>query len=207
MLQKVLQLILSVLQKLGIRKQVPLIPAPPNSSSPTPLNPSQVPDDDDLDQLEKLYPPFADLVRQLLQEAAKQGMQVGIFEGMRSFERQRELYAQGRNVSGHVVDPAKVVTDAPPGLSAHNYGLAVDLVFNGARPGEPWQWNWGPQFPWKGLAELGKGLGLDAAYFWTKFPEEPHFELIYGENYHELLALYTNGGLQGVWDALDKRKA
>jgi len=47
--------------------------------------------------------------------------------GYRSLDEQAALYAQGRDSSGQVVDPAAVVTDAPPGSSPHNYGLAVDL--------------------------------------------------------------------------------
>jgi len=122
-------------------------------------------------------------------------------------ERQRELYAQGRDASGKVIDHSKVVTDAAPGLSAHNYGLAVDLVFNGAPANKPWQWSWGPQFPWGKLANLGISLGLDAAYFWKKFPEQPHYEKIYGLTYHELLATYVNEGMEGVWKRLDQIKS
>jgi len=158
----------------------------------------------DEEKLGQLYPPFAAVVRQLLEEAAEHGMQVGVFEGMRTMERQRELYAQGRDTHGRVIDHAKVVTNAPAGLSAHNYGLAVDLVFNGGAPGHVWRWDWSPGHPWKKLADLGVTLGLDAAYYWTRFPEQPHYEKIYGINYHELLAIYTNGGLEAVWKHLDQ---
>jgi peptidoglycan L-alanyl-D-glutamate endopeptidase CwlK len=51
------------------------------------------------------------------------GHPVRIVEGYRSLERQAELYAQGRTT------PGPKVTNAKPGYSWHNYGLAVDFVF------------------------------------------------------------------------------
>jgi hypothetical protein len=45
-------------------------------------------------------------------------------EGFRSFERQADLYAKGRTIPG-----TAVVTQAPPGKSLHNYGLASDWAY------------------------------------------------------------------------------
>ena len=45
------------------------------------------------------------------------------FFGLRTFEQQDTLYAQGRSV------PGAVVTDARGGESAHNYGCASDWTF------------------------------------------------------------------------------
>src|SRR5271165_856983 len=42
------------------------------------------------------------------------------YSGNRSFQEQDKLYAQGRTMRG------RIVTDAPGGESAHNYGCATD---------------------------------------------------------------------------------
>ena len=49
-------------------------------------------------------------------------------QGIRTVAQQNALYAQGRTA------PGAIVTDAPGGSSAHNFGLAVDLypLINGA---------------------------------------------------------------------------
>lgn len=43
-------------------------------------------------------------------------------------ESQADLYAKGRDADGNIVDPSAVVTDAKPGQSAHDYGLAIDIA-------------------------------------------------------------------------------
>lgn len=156
-------------------------------------------------KLAGLYPPFAADVGRFVFEARKQGMNVGIFCGMRTFEEQKQLYRKGRSLSGTVIDRKQVVTNAPPGLSSHNYGLAVDLVFDADSVKPGYQWSWDSKFPWKKLAELGRKMGLSPAYFWKTFPESPHFENTYGLSYRELLALYNEKGLSGVWAEIDAR--
>jgi hypothetical protein len=50
--------------------------------------------------------------------------------GYRSNEEQQQLYGQGRTLQNNewvISDVTKIVTNAPPGLSAHNYNCAVDL--------------------------------------------------------------------------------
>jgi hypothetical protein len=50
--------------------------------------------------------------------------------GYRSNDDQQKLYEQGRTLQNGewaVTDVTKIVTNAPPGLSAHNYNCAVDL--------------------------------------------------------------------------------
>lgn len=194
----VLQFIFAALKKLVTRKSISEISGPSSATSSPALRP------EDEQKLSQLYPPFAQVVRQFVLEANRQGMAVGIFEGLRTVERQAELYAKGRDANGKIVNQLLVVTNAPPGLSAHNYGCACDLVFDGcpAQPG--WQWSWADKFPWGKLAELGKSFGLDASYFWETLPESPHFQNMYGFRYHALLAVYQKDGLSAVWSALDK---
>lgn len=212
MLQKVLNTILSVFKKQDeltkeLTQQITSQPAPASAHTEETEKKEPRLEPAEEDKLSKLYPHFAQLVRCFVLKARAEGMPVGIFCGLRTFEEQRALYGKGRDATGKVTDKKQVVTNAPPGLSSHNYGLAVDLVFDSdlAKPG--WQWSWDNKYPWKRLAEMGKEQGLSPAYFWKSFPESPHFEQTYGLSYRELLSLYNEQGLSGVWAVLDKQRA
>jgi peptidoglycan L-alanyl-D-glutamate endopeptidase CwlK len=161
---------------------------------------------DQEEKLSQLYPPFADQLREFILAARKVGMPVALFEGLRTMERQKQLYSEGRDAEGHIIDRAKIVTDAPPGMTFHNYGVAGDVVFVGTSQGPHWAYSWDSKWPWKKLGELGQSMGLEAGMFWPKFPDEPHFEIRYGYAEHELLALLSQGGLPAVWKALDAKK-
>ena len=79
--------------------------------------------------LNELYPPFALKLRLLIQAMKdKHNLSMRLTSGVRSFQAQGELYAQGRS------KPGKIVTNAKPGMSLHNYGLAADLCFKGNDP-------------------------------------------------------------------------
>jgi len=79
-----------------------------------------------------LWPPFSEAVRYLLAYASYYNLEGSIVSGLRSLQEQAGLYAQGRTQSEILNRVSKrgaggSVTDAPPGSSAHNYGLAVDI--------------------------------------------------------------------------------
>jgi peptidoglycan L-alanyl-D-glutamate endopeptidase CwlK len=98
---------------------------------------------------------------------------------LRSLEEQATLYAQGRTA------PGAKVTNAKPGTSAHNYGLALDVV--PLVNGKP-DWNFDPRNVspiWAKVGELGQAAGLE--WFGTPgspFPEGCHFQL---HNWRELI--------------------
>lgn len=155
-------------------------------------------------KLSELYAPFAARIRNFIIKARQESLNVSIFEGYRSFERQKDLYQKGRDLTGKIIDQRKIVTNAPPGFSFHNYGLACDIVFDGSDSKPGFQWSWSDTHEWKKLAQLGKDeFGLEPAYFWKSFPEAPHYQCSYGLQVHELLLLYNSGGLKAVWDRLD----
>ena len=124
-----------------------------------------------------------------------------LFMGMRTFEEQNELYAQGRT------KPGKIVTNARGGDSYHNYGLAADYVLDGMidKPGIQWSWNiksdlnYDGHNDWRQMAELAQDCGLEAGYFWKRFPDAPHVQLRLSLTLHEIKELYAIGGLQNVW--------
>lgn len=76
-----------------------------------------------------LKPKVARLATKFILKCRDAGFNIEITEGFRTLKRQAELYAQGRT------KPGAIVTNAGPGQSLHNYGVAFDVVFiiNGKR--------------------------------------------------------------------------
>lgn len=140
---------------------------------------------------ESLSPDFLNKINLLLEEAKKEGLNVGIFEGFRSWDRQNKLYYQGRR------NPGKIVTNSPAGYSWHNFGIAADIVFK-----ENGKWSWDLKHDWKKLGEIGKSLGLEWGGSWKKLKDMPHFQFPVKINLGQARALYNKGGLPEVWKNL-----
>ena len=75
---------------------------------------------------------MAAAVRYLLAYCAYYSLEGQIVSGRRSNQEQAALYAQGRTQDEINRQVSKslgglVVTNAPPGSSAHNYGMAIDV--------------------------------------------------------------------------------
>ena len=69
---------------------------------------------------------FIDFLVQARELVAKQGLDYKVICGTRSWNEQAALYAKGRTA------PGPKVTNAKPGSSMHNFGLAIDCgVFKG----------------------------------------------------------------------------
>jgi peptidoglycan L-alanyl-D-glutamate endopeptidase CwlK len=117
--------------------------------------------------LNDLHADVRPLVDAFLSSCASAGVDVLVTCTLRSNDEQAALYQQGRTKPGHIV------TNATPGRSAHNYGLAIDVV--PMVNGKP-DWN-GKDPVWGTLGVLGQAAGLT----WlgapgSSFPEEPHFQ-------------------------------
>ncbi|MCA0176406.1 MAG: M15 family metallopeptidase [Proteobacteria bacterium] len=112
-----------------------------------------------------LHPRLRGPVVQLLQTLNAAELPFQVFEGYRTPERQRMLYAKGRTAAG-----AKV-TNAEPWESLHQYGVAVDLVL---RDGMQWSWNakGGARAQWDRMRTEAGQLGLHVLEW-----ELPHVEL------------------------------
>lgn len=109
-----------------------------------------------------LHPEFAGRLIKVLEDLRGQGLPFAMFEGFRTRQRQAALYAQGRTVSG------PVVTNARPGESFHQYGLAADVVWFGGE-----RFSWSPLDPkaWDKLHGAAAKVGLR----WLPW-EKPHLE-------------------------------
>jgi peptidoglycan L-alanyl-D-glutamate endopeptidase CwlK len=114
--------------------------------------------------LEDLHPLVADKAMQLVQLAGAEGIEILVTSTLRTFEEQAELFAKGRT------KPGAIVTNAKPGSSWHNFGLAFDVVplVNGKAI-------WNSPF-WNQIGELGKEVGLVWGGDFKSFKDKPHFE-------------------------------
>ncbi len=138
--------------------------------------------------LTNLYPPFDAEIDALLLAIHEKGLNVGLHQGYRSFEEQTILYSKGRS------RPGKIVTNAKPGQSLHNYGIAADIIFrvNG-------EWSWDPKHPWDKLGKLGKELGLEWGGDFRGLKDFGHFQWKTNLTLTEMKKLYQEGGLSNVW--------
>ena len=101
---------------------------------------------------------------------------------LRTWAEQAELFAQGRT------KPGKIITNAAPGMSFHNYGLAFDIVVieNGAAvfdANDPL---------WFGFVKISKAHGWTWGGDFKSFKDFPHFEKS-PRPVRELLSMYKNG--------------
>lgn len=112
-----------------------------------------------------LLPEVKPYARSLVQKAAAVGLNIKIISGLRTYEEQDALYAQGRTT------PGDKVTNAKGGQSNHNFGIAFDIgVFEGTK-----YLNNSPKYGAIGI--LGVELGLEWGGNWKSIVDQPHFQL------------------------------
>ncbi len=112
-----------------------------------------------------LQPEVRSLARALVQKAARAGIEIKIISGLRSYEEQDALYAQGRTA------PGDIVTNARGGYSNHNFGIAFDI---GVFEGNTYLAD-SPKY--KAVGVLGMDLGLEWGGSWKTIVDQPHFQL------------------------------
>ncbi|MGX9134519.1 M15 family metallopeptidase [Rummeliibacillus sp. JY-2-4R] len=126
----------------------------------------------------KLNPIVEEKKNTLINEAAKKNIDVVIIEGIRSFEKQNELYQQGRTTKGNIV------TNTKAGESFHNYGLAFDYALLDASGHIIWNTqydgNGNGKSDWFEVADIGKELGFDWGGDWISFKDYPHLQMTFG---------------------------
>ncbi len=132
----------------------------------------------------KIHPELVRRIEALIEEAHRHGLNLYVQEGFRSMEEQRRLFHSGRGV-----------TNARPGYSFHNYGLAVDVVFRDDhnRP------SWSEHNNWELLGSLGKKLGLEWGGDWKHLKDRAHFQLVPNRELPLVRELYQKGGIENVW--------
>lgn len=116
-----------------------------------------------------LEPDFRSNVEQLLAILPSvTGRTWVVTSGRRTMAEQQHLYNQGRT------EPGKVVTNARPGSSAHNFGLAADLAPLKA-DGSAIDWN-APRHVWQVMADTAQQMGLVAGFYFHSIVDMPHVE-------------------------------
>lgn len=110
------------------------------------------------------------------------GLQIRVTRGLSSYQNQLELYRSGRTrgPSGkwYVSNSRKVVTNALPGHSFHNFGLAIDSCFMGDDP-------YLEKLPlkeaediWNELGVMVRGAGMEWGGDWKgDIVDRPHCQL------------------------------
>ncbi|MFH0069658.1 peptidoglycan-binding protein [Peribacillus sp. NPDC056705] len=126
---------------------------------------------------------------EMLERAYTEGITVQISAGHRSLEEQAALYGQGRVYSyngksySNLAKP--IVTNAKPGQTYHNYGLAIDFFIvsdDGKRA------IWTVDSKWQRVAAIGKDLGFKWGGEWSSFKDYPHLEMTGGLSFAQLQA-------------------
>lgn len=153
-----------------------------------------------IDRVALLHPNIREQVKALIQQAEEklgQYAAIRIVQGLRTFEEQDALYAQGRS------KPGNIVTNSRGGQSYHNYGLAIDfaILYDKDKNGTF------ETLSWDTLVDLDRDGEKDwmevvevfekANYVWggrfSSIKDNPHFEKTFGYNWRSLLLRHQQG--------------
>lgn len=117
------------------------------------------------------------------------GLELRVTEGLRTYKKQLELYNQTNKV-----------TDALPGLSFHNYGMAVDCCFAGDDPYLSKRSDQAQKWQIFGRCVEDAGLRWGGRF---KIIDQPHVEISASLSVREMKQLLEKGGIRSVWQAVD----
>ncbi len=150
-----------------------------------------------------LHPKLAEKIDSLLKEAKARGFSVGMHSGLRTWEKQAELYELGRSIVNPdgttLANPrGAIVTKTTAGFSWHNYGTAADIVFKDIKG----NWTWDKtDDQWEDLGKIGEMLGLVWGGRW-KQRDCPHFELKMSLDVFKAYDLaQSTGEVDAVWQS------
>ena len=130
-------------------------------------------------RLHGVHPELVDKVTRILRAMDALGFPMMVTEGLRSRERQQQLYAQGRTKPGKIVTYLDgVVRKSNHQAKADGYGHAVDCAFlvdiDGDGPDDP---SWAERHPWALFGAMAVALGLTWGGNWKTLVDRPHVEL------------------------------
>lgn len=144
-------------------------------------------------RIKLLHPKVQEKFKAFIEDAENElGIVLRIVQGLRTFEEQQAIYDQGRT------KPGKVVTNAKPGSSYHQYGLAIDL---GVLKDKTIDWNydyrkinnfadkhdiiWGADWDNDGKTKADGDKD-------ESLVDAPHFQYTLGWTWRKLLKKYLN---------------
>jgi len=118
-----------------------------------------------------VHPRLVTAIREILAEMAAAGAAMFVVEGVRTTERQQQLYAEGRSAPGRIVTYKDGVTHRSNHQPhADGFGYAVDCAFLNAR--DPFDHAW----PWETYGDKLEARGLVWGGRW-RMGDLPHAEL------------------------------
>ena len=135
-----------------------------------------------------VHPSLKEYAIELIKRCYKEGILVQLSSGYRSFVDQAYIYGQGRysykfkgKEYGRLKDgngkSLPIVSNAEPGESIHNYGLAIDY-FLVSEDGN--QSLWTVNADWKRVAAIAKSMGFEWGGDWSSFRDYPHLQYTKG---------------------------
>jgi peptidoglycan L-alanyl-D-glutamate endopeptidase CwlK len=168
--------------------------------------------------LSKVHPILKGRVEELIVVLAdEESLRFAAHMGLRTFEMQQALYAQGRlpleevnylrKLAGWgpipVQENRRKVTNARAGSSFHNYGLAVDIVEDGDPDRAGIQWSWANNKAYLTIGKHTKRVGLEWGGFWRSATDYPHVQLTGGLSWQQAYEMYhpnvAGVGMKAVW--------
>ena len=152
-------------------------------------------------RLQLVWPTLSDKIHTMYDMLIQEGIDIRVVQGLRTWSEQDALFAQGRTT------PGRIVTNCKGGQSFHNFGLAVDCVPSQFSSDQPYNPDWNPNHSsWKRMEAVGLSLGLTVGANFRTFPDNPHFQINgqfpAGEPNDQVQALFKDGGIQSVWNAI-----
>lgn len=129
-------------------------------------------------QVKQVHPEVLKRAIEIVKRCYNENIFVLFTDGYRSNIEQAILYGKGR--ASYIYEgkqygnpKEKIVTNAPPGNSLHNYGLAIDFVLS---DGFGKNILWDVNDKWKRVAAIAKEIGFDWGGDWIGFIDYSHFE-------------------------------
>lgn len=140
--------------------------------------------DNDPKMADELNPIVEENKNTLIDQAALGHIELVITEGVRSVNKQNQLYEQGRTKNGNIVTYAK------GGESYHNYGLAIDYALKDADGNIIWDIDYdgnnNGKSDWFEVAEMAKKIGFEWGGDWNGAKDYPHLQMTFGLSINQL---------------------
>lgn len=147
-------------------------------------------------RLKQVIPELAAKIELLDAAMINHGIMIRVVQGLRSWEAQEALYDHGRTA------PGDIVTDAPPGHSMHEFGLAVDCMPSLNPIGQPYIPDGIAGSPrYVAMVAAAEALGLVSGSTWVSIKDYPHLQVagVPASPTDQMRADFSSGQLPLVW--------
>ncbi|MCZ8533840.1 M15 family metallopeptidase [Psychrobacillus psychrodurans] len=145
--------------------------------------------DRSVNRIGAVHPSLKEYTIELIKRCYNEGIKIQISSGFRSNEEQAYIYGQGR--PNYIWNGKKygskgsIVSNAMPGTSVHNYGLAIDY-FLVSDDGNKSLWTVNDK--WRRVAAIAKSMGFEWGGDWKSFEDYPHLQYTTGLTIAQLRA-------------------